>query len=97
MISKIRRNAKPMSLDNLILEILNLEKDGIISFKEFKEIPDYEIKGNYFPMAHVTLIAKAKFKIEAVKSGHHGSISNIKITETYKNGVIKIERRTNFF
>ena len=62
--SKIRRNPKVMSFDDLVYEIESLELDSIISFEEFKNIPLMNIKSHYFPMANYRTIEKAIMKIE---------------------------------
>lgn len=94
--NRIRRNPKPMSLENLILEIESLEEDGIIPFEDFKNIPPYIIKGDYFPMVHPTLIVKALIKIEDIRKGKKTSTFSIEKTE-FNGEKIKITRKTESF
>ena len=96
--SKIRRNPSPMSLQTLIYEIESLEKDQIISFDEFKEIPLMNIRGDYFPMVNYKTIEKAIIKIQDEKSGkvELSCITTI-ISDTAKDGKLITKKRIDTF
>ena len=92
------RNSRTMSLDKLIDAILKLEKDGIISFEEFKKLGYQKIQKEYFGMISETQMFKAITKIGDLKEGKTGQSSITKITEIRdKDGKLTIKKQTSFF
>lgn len=74
------------SYDKLIAAIEKLESDGVISFEEFKKLPYYEIKRQYFSMPQPTMIEKAKIMVEDKRSGKEGPSEYISSTITIEEG-----------
>ena len=89
---------KPLSLENLIAAIEELESKNIISFENFKALTFLEIKRKYFSMSNPTMIERAIIKITDHRSGKSGPSVDIVITETIKDGrVVKTSTRTTYF
>ena len=91
------RNSKPMSLERLVECILDLEKNGVIAFDEFKELKYKVIQQEYFGMVTETQMRKAIIKIQDSREGKTGLSSFTTVTETYRNGKVKVEQKTDFF
>lgn len=86
------------SYEKLVAAIENLESDGIISFEEFRKLPYYEIKKQYFSMPNPTMMDKAIIIIEDKRSGKEGPSEYITTTQTIKDGkVVKSVTRIQRF
>lgn len=77
---------KPLSLENLISAIEDLEHNNIISFDDFKKLSFLEIKKKYFSMSNPTMIDRAIIKITDQRNGKEGPSTHTVVTETIKNG-----------
>jgi hypothetical protein len=92
------RNSKPMSLERLVDCILDLEKNDVIAFDDFKKLSHTTIQKEYFGMIHPTQMIKAIIKIEDIKEGKISPSSLTTTTiKTYEDGKVKIEKKTTFF
>ena len=89
---------KPLSLENLITAIEDLETEGIISFENFKGLTFLESKKKYFSMSNPTMIERAIIKIADYRSGKNGPSEDIVIKKTIKDGkLVKTSTRITYF
>lgn len=87
-----------MNYDTLIGAIEKLEADKIISFEEFKQLPIYEIRKQFFSKPHPTMLRKAIIKIEDKRAGKTGPSEYTTVTEYIEEGkVVKRVVNTQHF
>ncbi len=86
------------SYEKLVAAIEGLETNGIISFEEFKKLPYYEIKKQYFSVPNPTMMDKTIIMIADKRSGKNGPSEYTRGTQYIEDGkVVKIVKRTDYF
>lgn len=93
-----KRNTKMLSLESLIVEIEQLENDGIIQFEEFKQLKFNAIKERFFAMPQFTQMKKAIIKIEDKRNNKEGPSKLTEVTEIYEGGKLaRVKTKTTYF